>query len=187
MHEVGPQRFRCVLVASVFAALSAAAFPVRIFLVVETEEVLRILLSGLLCYVAGAALVASVFRLPRLCWTETEISYTTRFYKHQRLSMNNFGPVTPYRMYTPHGLKAEDFLLLRPLSGGKTRHFALTCYGLTEEGLADLADRINKTRGMPFGATDTQAILETRNTTGLSALVLILCVPLVLLLYLLLR
>ena len=186
MHEVGPQRLLWLLVASVSAVLSAVAFPHGMFQIIETEQVERILMSGLLAFIAGASLFASVFRLPRLCWTDAEIVYTTQFYRSKRLSWADFGPLTPYTTYTQHGIKTMDFLLLRPVSGGKIVHFALPCYGLTKEELSELADRMNRTRGMPFGSTDTQAILETLNKTGLVILVLLLFVPVVLVFYLLL-
>lgn len=184
MHEVRPVAARCILGGLVLSGLCVAFYPDRLFGPMGIEQVLRLLFAGLFCIAAVAIFISSAFGLPQLRWTENDITFKSLVGRTLQLRLADLGPATPYSTYH-RGIRTANFLLFRPISGGKVISLSLSCYGHTEAQLAELADRINKTRGMPTGATDAQALMETRNSVGLFLLILLLVIPLVLLLYLL--
>jgi hypothetical protein len=148
------------------------------------DQVLRLLFAGIFSIEAVAILISTAFGLPQLRWTENDITFTNLVGRTLHLRLADLGPATPYTTYH-RGIRTANFFLFRPISGGKIISISLSCYGYTEAQLAELADRINKSRGMPTGSTDAQALMETRNSAGPSLLFLLLVTPLVYLLYLL--
>jgi hypothetical protein len=182
MHEVRPVAACCILGGFVLAGLCAAFYPGRLSGPIGTEQVFRLLFAGLFFVSAVVIFIASAFRLPRLRWTESDITFSNLVGRTLRLRLTDLGPATPYSSYY-RGIRVANFLLFRPISGGKIISLSLSCYGHTEAQLAELADRINKARGMPTGSTDAQALMETRNSVSLSVLILLVGTPVVLLLY----
>lgn len=185
MHEARPVAARCILGGFVLGGLCAAFYPDRLSGPVGVEQVFRLLFAGLLFVSAVTIFISLAFRLPRLRWTENELIFSTLFGSTLQLRLTDFGPATPYNTYY-RGIRTANLLLFRPISGGKIISLSVSGCGYNEAQLAELADRINKTRGMPTGSTDAQALMETRNSGGLSVLALLLGVPVVLLLYFLL-
>ena len=185
MHEVPPVAARCILGGFVSGGLCAALYPDRLSGPIGVEQVFRLLFAGLFFVSAVTIFISLAFRLPRLRWTENELIFRTLVGSTLQLRLTDLGPATPYSTYH-RGIRTANFLLFRPISGGKIISLSLSGCGYTEAQLAELADRINKTRGMPTGSTDAQALMETQNSVGLSLLVLLLGTPVVLLLYFLL-
>lgn len=184
IHEVRPSAAHIILGSLIFSGLGVVVYPDRLSSPVEIEQALRLLVAGLFFIQVIAIFILSAFGCPKLRWTESEVIFTSLLGRTTRLRLADFGPATPYITYY-EGFKSGTFILFRPISGGKAIHLALSGYGYTEAQLAELADRINKTRGMPPGATDEQALIETRNSRGLSMLLILLVIPLVYLLYIL--
>ncbi|WP_154664695.1 hypothetical protein [Gemmobacter nectariphilus] len=184
IQEVRPSAAHIILGGLIFSGLGIAVYPGQLSSPVEIEQVLRLLVAGLCFITVIAIFISSAFGCPKLHWTESEVIFTSFLGRTTRLRLADFGPATPYITYHEE-FKNGTFLLFRPISGGKVIHLALSGYGYTEAQLAELADRINKTRGMPPGATDEQALIEARNSRGLSMLLILLVIPLVFLLYIL--
>jgi hypothetical protein len=184
IHEVRPSAARCILGGLVISGLCVVIYPDRFFSPVGIEQVLRLLFAGLFFMTAVAIFISSAFGWPQLRWTENDLTFTDLVGRTTRLRLADLGPATPHSTYH-RGFRIANFLLFRPISGGKVISLGLSCYGHTEAQLAELADRINKTRGMPTGSTDAQALMENRNSMGLFLLLFLLVTPLVLVLYLL--
>ena len=184
IHEVRPSAARCILVCLVIFGLCAVIYPDRLLSPMGVKQALRLIFSGVFFITAVVIIVSSAFGWPKLRWTENDLTFTDLVGRTTRLKLADLGPATPYSTYS-HGFRIANFLLFRPISGGKVIALGLSCYGHTEAQLAELAEHINQTRGMPTGSADAQALMENSNSMGLFLVLFLLVTPLVLVFYLL--
>ncbi|NBZ87412.1 hypothetical protein [Stagnihabitans tardus] len=112
----------------------------------------RIVLTGLLAAMAYSQVIGT----PRLSWTPEMICYTGLYGRRRQLLLADYGSVWGYSMHSRGG-RVGDYLVLRPLAGGKNVTLDLTLLGLEEAEVKALGTRINRAPGHPESAVDRLA------------------------------
>lgn len=182
MHEVPPVSERCILFGLALLGLCVAFYPDEPFGSFGIEIAIKLFFSGIFSIAAATIFISLAVRFPKIRWTKKNITYHDLFFRKIQFELADFGPATLYSTYH-QGIITSSFLLFRPISGGKITCLSLSCYGYSEAQLAELADRVNKTRGIPTGSTDAQALMEKHNSIGLFLILCLLFIPAAFLIY----
>lgn len=182
MHEVRPVSERCILFGLALLGLCVGFYPGELIGSFGVGQAIRLLFSSVFLVAAVTIFISLAVGFPKISWTEINITSKDLFLRKMQLKLADFGLATPYSTYHK-GIRTANFLLFRPILGGKIIYINLLCYGYSEAQLAELADRINKTRGMPTGSADAQALVENHNSIGLFIIIFLLFIPAAFLLY----
>lgn len=158
-HDLYPVRTRQVLVGVFFAAISFGLWPPVLLLTLP--EMLRLLCALLSAAIAAWVAFLMVLRLPRVTWCAESISETSRTSRCKvTYRLTEYGPVMPLVWRGRNNAVLGNFLVFRPLAGGKVGMICLPDTSLSEVQLIALSQEINRTRSLPPGCSDPEAVNE---------------------------